>query len=145
LNPAKGTFVVEASGHGGCACGRSTVQEGAKAFVFAPCVGEKSIGMKLSCVTQDLRRMKEETLPKTISIDPQVLAVSDSWYLQNKDREVGVLDNRSLKVDKERRFANFQKICRVNTTSLDSRNQDRMTKRRLNKSITGSLIRSKWL
>jgi len=145
-NPTKGTFVIEASrDHGGCACGRSTVQAGAKAFVRVPCVGEKSIGTKLSCVTQDLPRMKEETLPKTISIDPQVLAVSDSWYLKNKEREVAVLNNRSLKVDKERSFANFQKMCRVNTTSLDSRNQYRMTKRRLNKSISGSLIRSKWL
>jgi len=145
LNPTKGTFVVEASrDHGGCACGWSTVQEGGKAFV--PCVIEESTGTKLSSVTQDLRRMKEKTLPKTIFIDLQVLAVSDSWYFENKDGEAGALNNRFLKVDKKRRFANSQKMCRVNTPkSLDSRNRYRMTKRRLNKSISGSLIRSKWL
>jgi len=145
LNPTKGTFVVEAAGnHGGCACGRSTVQEGAKSFV--PCVIEESTGMKLSCVTQDLRRMKAKPLSKAVSIDPQVLAVSDSWYLQNKDGEAGALNKRSLKVNNERRFANSQKMCRVNTSkSLGSRNRCRRNKRRLHEGISGRLIRSMWI
>jgi len=145
LNPSKESFVVKATkDHGGFALGRSTVQEGATASVL--CGIEESTGMKLSCLTHDLRRMKEKTLRKTISIDPQVLAVSDSWYLQNNYGEAGVLNNRSLKLDKERRFANSQKMCRVSTTkSLDSRNQYRMKRRRLHKSISERLIRSTWL
>lgn len=145
LNPTKGTFLVQASrDHGGYAYGRSTVQEGARAFV--PCVIEESASMKLPCVTQDLCRMKEKTSGKTISIDPQVLALSDSWYLQKKDGEAGTLNNRSLKVDKERRHANSLKIYQVKTPqNFDSRNQFRMSKRRENKCVSGSLIRSKWL
>jgi len=145
LNPTKGTCLVQASkDHGGFAHGRSTVQEGTRAFV--PCVIEESASMKLLCVTQDLGRMKEKTLGKTISIDPQVLALSDSWYVQKKDGEAVTLNNRSLKVDKERRLANSQKICEVKTPrSFDSRNQFRMSKRRVNKCVSDSLIRSKWL
>jgi len=137
MNPTKGTFVVQASrNHGGYARGRSKVQKGAK----------ESASIKLSCVTQDMGRMKEKTLGKTISIDQQVLAVSDSWDLQKKDWEPGTLNNRSLKVNNERRLANSQKICQVKTSQgFDSRNQFRMSKRRVNKCVSGSPIRSKWL
>jgi len=146
FDPTKGIFVVEASRDSRvCDCGRITVQKG----VIAPPAYdiEESTGTKLSKVTQDLRKMKKKMLPKTVYIDPHVLAMSDSWYLQKNDGTAGTLNNRSLKALKERRFDNSQKVCQVSTPkSFDSKNQYRMTTRRMNKSITGSpIMRSKWL
>jgi len=146
LTPRKRTFVVAASrDQGGCGCERKPVQKG----VIAPltCVIEESEGTKLCCVGPDLRKMKEKTLPNSAFIDSQDLAVSDSCCLHKKDGAANNLNSISLKVDKERRFVNSQKICQVSTRqSLDSRNQCRLTNNRMvNKSISDSHIKSMWL
>jgi len=146
MTPTKGTFVVAASKyHGGCGCERKPVQKGAIASLT--CAIEESDGTKLCCLSPDLRMMNEKKLPKSVFIDPQVPAMSDSCYLQEKDGACGIFDNISLTVDKERRFVNSQKICRVSTSqSLDSTKQCRMTNsRRVNKTISESHIKSLWL
>jgi len=146
LDQTQGTFGVKASrDNRGCDCGRITVQDGA--IASAPYVIEESAGAKLSSVTQDLPKMKKKTIPKTVCTDPHVLAVSDPCYLQKKDGKVVILNSRSLKVDKERRFVNSQKIYQVSTLkSVDSSSRYKMMNRRVNRSISGSpIIRSKWL
>jgi len=146
LDPTQGTFGAKSSRDSrGCDCARITVQDGA--ITSAPCGIEESAGAKLSSVTQDLPKMNKKTIPKTVCTDPHVLAMSDSWYLQKKHGEAVILNSRSLKVDKKKRFVNYQKMCQVSRPkSVDSRSQYKMTNRRVNKSISGSpIIRSKWL
>merc|ERR1711920_663482 len=95
----------------------------------------------------DLRKMKEKTLPKSVLIDLEVPAVSDSCYLHKKDGAAGTLDSTSLKVDKEGRFVNSQKICQGSTPqSLDSVNECRMTNNRMvYNGLLESHIKSMWL
>jgi len=130
LNPNKGTFGVKASRD------YRAVQEGATAYVSD--MGEWA-GRKVSSETEDLCKSKVETLPKTVTFDPYLLAVSDSWYLQKKKGEACTLNNRVLKKEKER--------CVVLNTSkcTDSRNKYRVGNIISNNSISGNAIRSMWL
>jgi len=144
--PTKRTFAVAATRDDGCCgCERKPVQKGALASLT--CVIEESEGTKLCCVSPDLCRMKEKTLPNSVFIDSQVPAVSDSCYLHKKNGAVGTLNSISMKIDKERRFGNSQKIPRINTRqSHDARNQCRMTNNgRVNKGISENPIKSIWL
>merc|ERR1712087_689665 len=145
VTPTKGTFVIAASrDHGGCACER---EPGQKVAIASTCVIQESDGTKLYCVSPDLRKMNEKTLPKSVLIDRQVPAVNDSCYLHKKDELACTFNSISLKVDKERRFANSQKICQGSTPkSHDSRNRCRMTNHSMvYKSLSESQIKSMWL
>jgi len=125
------TFVIEASRDHGGGSGAS----------FG-CVIEESAGTKLPCVNPYFHKMKEKTLPKTVFIDPQVLALSDSWYLQKKDWAAADFDSKSLEVGTHRRLVNSQKMCQVSKPeNLDSKKLNR----KVNKSISGSSIKSMWL
>jgi len=139
LSPLKGTFSVDASrDHRVC---QSRTVQGATAYV--PGVGEWT-RIKVSCETQDLRKSKVKRLPKNI-IDQYALEVSDSWYLQKRNKAADTLDSRVLKVEKEKGDVS-EKICSVNTyQSADFRNQYSMGNTILKKSISGSTIRSMWL
>jgi len=141
LTPTKGTLVVAASrDHGGDGCERKPVQK--VAIASLTCVFQDSDGTKLCCVSPDLRKMKEKTLTKSVLIDRQVPAVNDSCYLHKKDGLACTLDSISLEVDKERRFANSQKICQGSTPqSLDTRNRCQP----VDKSSSESQIKSMWL
>jgi len=140
LNSNKGTFGVKSSrDHRGCE--RKIVQERATAYV--PDVGEWA-GKKV-CETQDFCKSNVKTLPKTVSFDPYVLTVSDSWYLQKKNGAAGTLNSRVLKLEKERCVVYPEKICSQITSQSTFRNQNRMDNIISNNSISGNAIRSMWL
>jgi len=143
LNRIKELFGVEASrNHGGC--GRRTVKE--EALAHAPYVMKESVGTNFSFKTSDLLGLTEKTLPKSLFIDPYVLDVSDSWYLQNKDQAAGTLNDRVLKVENERRLVNSPIICPANAIkSSDCRDQCSLGNIISNKSISRNAIKSIWL
>jgi len=142
LNPNKGTFGVKAS-RDQRVCESNTIQEGATAYV--PNMGEWA-DRKLSYETQDLHESKVKRLPKTVSFDPYLLAVSDSWYLQNKNGAAGTLNSRLLKLEKERCVVYSEKICSGNTSqSTDFKNQHRIDNIISNNRISGNAIKSMWL
>jgi len=130
FNRNKGTFGVKASRD------YKAVQEGATAYVSD--IGEWA-GRKVSSESQDLCKSKVETVPKTVTFDPYVLAMSDSWYLQKEKGEACTLNKRVLKKEKER--------CVVLNTSksTDSRNKYRVGNIISNNNISGNAIRSMWL
>jgi len=141
-SPNKGTFGVEAS-RDNRVCGSRTVQEEATAYV--PHVGEWA-GRKVSCETRDWCKSKVKTLPETEFIDPYVLALSDSWYLQIKNRAFVALCSRISKVEKERGVVCPEKISSLNTSqSPGFKNQYRMDNIISNNSISGIAIRSMWI
>jgi len=144
LTPTEGTFVDEASrDNGSCSWERKPGEDEAVAslsYVVKELAGT-------TCLNRGMLKKEEKTLPKTAFIDPQILALSDSWYLHNKDKAAGTLHSKSLKVGIHRRTTNSQEMCQVsNLESVDSRNEYRKTKnRKVNKSILGSPLKSIWL
>jgi len=142
LNPNKGTFGVKAS-RDQTVCESNTIQEGATAYV--PNMGEWA-DCKLSYETQDLHESKVKRLPKTVSFDPYLLAVSDSWYLQNKNGAAGTLNSRFSKLEKERCVVYSEKICSGNISqSTDFKNQYTIDNIISNNRISGNAIKSMWL
>jgi len=116
-----------------------------EAVASQPCAIGWAAGTKLICANPDLLTMKEKTMPKTVFIDPEILALSDSWYLRKKDRAADTVNTRSLKVGTEGRL-NCQKTCQISKPeSRDSGNQHRMFNIKLNNSILASPMKSMWL
>jgi len=145
LTPTEGTFVVRASrDYGGCDEWKPVEEE---AVAYLPFAIEEGAGTKLPCLNPDLLKMKKKTLPKTVVIDPHILALSDSWYLRKKDRAAGTLNSQSLNEATERKFVISQRMCQVSKPeSLDSRNQYIITNnRKVNKRKLRSPIKSMWL
>jgi len=143
LTPTERTFVDEASrDDGSCSYERKPVEE--EAVASLPSVIQELAGT--TCVNRDLLKMEEKTLTKTGFIDPQILALSDSWYIHNKDRAAGTLNSKLLKVGIQRRIINSQEMCQVsNPESVDCRNEYRKTNNRNVNKILGSPLKSMWL
>jgi len=122
---------------------RSAKDEDSECFRY---IKEESGGpFKVSCGTKDLLGLKEKRSPKTVFIDPNVVALSDPWYRQN-DNAASTLNRSVLKVKKERRFADSPKMSPASRfQSFDHINQYQRGCERLNKSKRGIAIRSKWL
>merc|ERR1719320_242997 len=101
--------------------------------------GEWGSSCKVSLSTQDLLELKEQRLPRPVLINPHVLSMSDSWYLQNQDEAASTLSRGVLKVKKERRCVDSPKTTPVTRADcVDYINQYRPGGGRSNKSVSGS-------
>jgi len=102
---------------------------------------------KVSLSTGDLLELKEQRLPRTVLINPHVLSMIDSCYLQNQDEAASTLSRGVLKVKKERRSDDSPRITPVpRAECVNYINQYRPGGGRSKKSMFGTaVIRSRWV
>jgi len=92
---------------------------------------------------QDRYKLKERSLPKTVFIDPDVLTLSDSWYLKNQDETISSRCRRVVLEDTEKSLINSLDMSKSST--IDSISQYQRGGEIFNKNISRIAIRSKWL
>jgi len=96
---------------------------------------------------QDIYEFKEKSLPKTVFIDPNVLALSDSWYLKNQVETISSRNRQVVKKeDNVKSLIDPSNISKSSTyQTLDSISQFQKDGEIFNKNISRIPIRSIWL
>jgi len=95
---------------------------------------------------QDVHKLKEKNLPKTVFIDPHLLTLSDSWNIKNQDETISSRKRRVIKEDKENSLINSPDMSKSSAhQTIDSISQYQRGGGIFNKNMPRIAIRSKWL
>jgi len=95
---------------------------------------------------QDVHKLKGESLPKTVFIDPHILTLSNPWCLKNQNETISCRSRRVIKEDKEKSLINSPDMSKSSTyQTLDSKRRYQRGGKIFNKNMSRIAIRSKWL
>jgi len=106
----------------------------------------KYAGRKGSSGTQNFGQSKVQTIPKTLLIDLYALAEGDSWYQNKKNKAVGAVNSRVLRIENDGGVIYPEEMYSVNiSSSPDFRSQYKVGNIITRNGISGSTVKSMWL